>query len=194
MCRPRQKPLSCHFQLVGQEDCPRWSKTQMSSQMKHQQKRLTPFNHLMRAKVACHVDECWQTPRCQPFQPLHRRRWWVRDKSRNIVVLSFPVPADTLWYFTRQKDLSLEKLSMSKAGGGIGLGQGLQNWKLVLSGKQFNSGHPDSTCVDLEFLGLKDAKPDMVLDWEGCRCGDRSHISMHLKGDGSQVCRCQHHF
>ena len=53
---------------------------------------------------------------------------------------------------------------MGKAGGGIGLGQGLQHWKLVLAGKQFNSGHPDGTCVDLEFLGLKDAKPDMVLD------------------------------
>ena len=62
------------------------------------------------------------------------------------------------------EDLSLEKLSMSETGGGIGLGQGLKNWKLVLSGKQFNSDHPDSTCGDLEFLGLKDALPDMVLD------------------------------
>ena len=62
------------------------------------------------------------------------------------------------------EDLSLEKLAMSEAGGGIGLGQGLQHWKLVLSGKQFNSGHPDSTCVDLESLGSKDALPDMVLD------------------------------
>ena len=53
---------------------------------------------------------------------------------------------------------------MSEAGGGIGLGQGLQHWQLVLAGKQFNSGHPESTCVDLEFLGLKDAIPDMVLD------------------------------
>ena len=100
---------------------------------------------------------------------------------------------DTQWYFTCQKDLSLEKLSMSEAGDGIGFGQGLQYWQLVLAGKQFNSGHPESTCVDLEFLGLKDAIPDMVLDWEGCRCGDRSHISMHLKEEGSQVCRCQHH-
>ena len=53
---------------------------------------------------------------------------------------------------------------MGEAGGGIGLGQGLQHWQLVLAGKQLNSGLPDSTCVDLEFLGLKDAKPDMVLD------------------------------
>ena len=93
MCRPRQKPLSCHFQLVGQEDCPRWSKTQMSSQMKRQQKRLTFFNHLMRAKVAGHVDERRQTPRCQPLQSLHCCRWWVRDKSRNIAVISFPKQA-----------------------------------------------------------------------------------------------------
>ena len=53
---------------------------------------------------------------------------------------------------------------MSEAGDGIGLGQGLQDWQLVLAGKKFNSGHPDSMCVDLEFLGLKDAIPDMVLD------------------------------
>ena len=54
------------------------------------------------------------------------------------------------------KDLSLEKLAMSEAGGGIGFGQGLQNWQLVLSGKQFNSGHPDSTCLSIwNFWGQK---------------------------------------
>ena len=64
------------------------------------------------------------------------------------------------------EDLSLEKLAMSQAGGGIGLGQGLQHWKLVLSGKQFNSGHPDSTCVDLDFFRVKRCNtiPDTVLD------------------------------
>ena len=81
-------------------------------------------------------------------------------------MISFPEQAVPVGHpiLLCQKDLSLEKLSMSEAGGGIGLGQGLQHWKLVLSGKQFNSGHPDSTCGDLEFLGLKDAIPDMVLD------------------------------
>ena len=139
----------------------------MSSQMKHQQKRLTPFNHLMRAKVACHVDERWQTSRCQPFQPLHRRRWWVRDKSRNIAVISFPEQAVPVGHpiLLCQKDLSLEKLAMSEAGGGIGLGQGLQNWKLVLSGKQFNSGHPDSTCIDLEFWESKGAIQYLIWFW-----------------------------
>ena len=47
---------------------------------------------------------------------------------------------------------------MGKAGGGIRLGQGLQNWKLVLAGKQFNSGHPDSTCVPIWLFGVKRCK------------------------------------
>ena len=54
---------------------------------------------------------------------------------------------------------------MSEAGGGIGLGQGLQNWKLVLAGKQFKAGHPDLTYVDLEFLGLKDALQYLIWFW-----------------------------
>ena len=47
----------------------------------------------MRAKVAGHVDERWQTPRCQPLQSLHRRRWWVGNKSRIIAVIYFPEQA-----------------------------------------------------------------------------------------------------
>ena len=197
MCRPRQKPLSCHFQLVGQEDCPRWSKTQMSSQMKRQQKRLTLFNHLMRAKVAGHVDERRQTPRCQPLQSLHRRRGWVRDKSRNIAVIFFPEQAVPVGH---PMILYLSKRSLTwKAFHEQGRRWGrawtrfaaLEACSVEKTVQLRSSGF--YVCIDLEFWGSKDALPDMVLDWEGCRCGDRSHISMHLKEDSFQVCCCQHH-